>query len=75
MNVITIQRPLRKNRRVTVRLPRRSIREISRDYFGRERDRHVAVETVLFLILAAISAWPVLACADALRHLLENGGT
>ncbi len=52
---ITVVRRVRKNRQVK----RRSIRDISRRYLQREHARFLAVELVLFVILAAISMWPI----------------
>jgi hypothetical protein len=52
--IITVRR-LRK----TVLLRRRSIRDISRDYFGTEHLRFLVVELILFVIMAAVAIWPI----------------
>ena len=53
-NIITIRR-IRKG----AVLRRRSIRDISRDYFGTEHVRFLVVELILFVIMAAVSIWPI----------------
>ena len=40
-------------------LRRRSIRDISRDYFGNEHLRFLVVEVILFVIMAAMAIWPI----------------
>jgi hypothetical protein len=40
-------------------LRRRSIRDISRDYFGNEHRRFLVVEVILFVIMAAVAIWPI----------------
>jgi hypothetical protein len=64
-NIITVRR-IRK----TVLLRRRSIRDISRDYFGTEHVRFLAVETILFAIMAAVAIWPILNAAEAIKLYL-----
>ena len=53
-NIIT----LRRIRKAALLRPR-SIRDISRDYFGTEHLRFLAVESILFVIMAAVSIWPI----------------
>ena len=53
-NIITVRR-LRK----TGLLRRRSIRDISRDYFRTEHVRLLVVEVILFAIMAAMAIWPI----------------
>jgi hypothetical protein len=64
-NIITVHR-IRK----TAVLRRRSIRDISRDYFGTEHVRFLAVETILFAIMAAVAIWPILNAAEAIKLYL-----
>lgn len=49
-NIITVRR-IRKR----ALLRRRSIRDISRDYFGAEYVRFLVVEVILFVIMAAMA--------------------
>jgi len=64
-NIITVRRFRR-----TALLRHRSIRDISRDYFGTEHVRFLAVETVLFAIMAAVSIWPIVNAAEAIKLYL-----
>jgi hypothetical protein len=64
-NIITIRR-IRK----TALLRRRSIRDISRDYFGNEHVRFLMVESILFAILAAVAIWPIVNAAEAIKLYL-----
>jgi hypothetical protein len=64
-NIITVRR-IRK----TTLLRRRSIRDISRHYFGIEYVRFQTVESVLFAILAAVAIWPIVTVVEAVRAYL-----
>ena len=65
-NIITVCR-IRK----AAVLRRRSIRDISRDYFGTEHVRFLAVETILFAIMAVVAIWPIVNAVEFIRlHLL-----
>jgi len=44
----------------------------SRCYFAHESRWHFAVEALLFAILLAISAWPVIAAVEAVNKLLQH---
>ena len=61
-NIITLRR-IRK----AALLRRRSIRDISRDYFGTEHVRFLVVETILFTIMTAVAIWPIVNAAEAIR--------
>jgi hypothetical protein len=56
--------------RKTVQLRRRSIRDISRHYFGTEYARFQTVESVVFAILAAVAIWPIVNAVEAVRAYL-----
>jgi hypothetical protein len=73
MSVITIKRSAIGQERN--RKPRRSFRELSRRYFASEKKFEFIIELLLFAILVAISAWPILAAADALSRLLQTTTT
>jgi hypothetical protein len=51
---------------------RRSFRELTRRYFAHETKFQSAIELVIFGIIVAISAWPILAAADALNKFLQT---
>ena len=53
-NIITVRR-IKK----AALLRRRSIRDISRDYFGTEHVRFLVVESIFFVIMAAVATWPI----------------
>jgi hypothetical protein len=64
-NIIIVRR-FRK----TALLRRRSIRDISRDYFGTEHVRFLAVETILFAIMVAVAIWPIVNAVEFIKLYL-----
>jgi hypothetical protein len=86
MNVITVRRTLiygtpkkpsmkrmvingnSKKRSTT----RRSFRELARAYFARENSLEFAIEALLFVIIVAISAWPIFTAAGALNEFFQR---
>ena len=86
MNVITVRRtvfhgPPKKasvkrtviNGRSKKRSPiRRSFRELARTYFAKEHRLEFAVEALFFVIIVAISAWPILTAAGALHEFFQR---
>ncbi len=64
-NIITVGR-IRK----AALLRRRSIRDISRDYFGTEHVRFLVVESILFAIIAAMAIWPIVNAVEYIRLYL-----
>ena len=64
-NIITVHR-IRK----TALLRRRSIRDISRDYFGTEHLRFLVVEVILFVIMAAMAIWPIVNAVEYIKLYL-----
>ena len=64
-NIITVRR-IRK----TVLLRRRSIRDISRDYFGTEHVRFLVVESILFAIMSAVAIWPIVNAVEIIKLYL-----
>ena len=86
MNVITVRRtiflgiPEKRSVKRTVTngkkkgtyIPGRSLREMARRYFARENSWEFAIEALLFAIIVAISAWPILAAAGALQEFFQN---
>ena len=63
--IITVRRV-----RKTVLLRRRSIRDISRDYFGTEHLRSLVVEVILFVIMAAMAIWPIVNVVEFIKLYL-----
>jgi hypothetical protein len=51
---------------------RRSFRELTRTYFAKEHRLEFAAEALFFLIIVAISAWPILAAAGALQEFFQR---
>jgi hypothetical protein len=64
-NIITVRR-IKK----AALLRRRSIRDISRDYFGTEHVRFLVVELILFAIMAAVAIWPIMNVVEFIRLYL-----
>ena len=64
-SIITVRR-IRK----AALLRRRSIRDISRDYFGTEHVRFLVVELILFAIMAAVAIWPIMNVVEFIRLYL-----
>jgi len=64
-NIITVHH-IRK----TALLRRRSIRDISRDYFGTEHVRFLVAETILFAIMAAVAIWPIVNAVEFIKLYL-----
>jgi hypothetical protein len=51
---------------------RRSFRELARTYFAKEHRLEFAVEALFFVIIVAISAWPILTAAGALHEFFQR---
>jgi hypothetical protein len=72
MNLITLEEtpikptPDRRSRSLG------SVRAVTRKYFATEAIREFAIEAFLFAILVAISAWPIIAAANALNEFLQR---
>ena len=64
-NIITVRR-IKK----AALLRRRSIRDISRDYFGNEHLRFLVVEVILFVIMAAMAIWPIVNAVEVIKLYL-----
>jgi hypothetical protein len=54
---------------------RPSIRELGRNYFASERSWEFIVEVLLFAVIVALAAWPILAAVDALHKFVERAAT
>ena len=63
--IVTVRR-IRK----TAQLRRRSIRDISRHYFRSEQVRFLVMESILFVILAALAIWPIVNAVEFMKRYL-----
>ena len=74
MTAITVKRTIVRRTRAqrSAMRTRRSFRELTRSYLIREKTLEFAMEALLFAIIVAISAWPVLAAANALGEFLQQ---
>jgi hypothetical protein len=70
MNAITVKRTIVRRTRAQRLATRRSFRELARSYLAGERRVEFTIEALLFAIIVAISAWPIMAVASALSELL-----
>ena len=72
MSVITVKRTVIRrtaNERPTVH---QSFRELTQSYFASEKTWEFVIEALLFAIMVAISAWPIVAAAGALNEFLQH---
>jgi len=72
MTAITVKRTIVRRTRAQRSATRQSLRELSRSYLAGERSAEFAIEALLFAIIVAISAWPVLAAVNALSEFLPQ---
>jgi hypothetical protein len=86
MNVITVRRtvfhglrreaPVKRivvnGRSKKISTIRRSFRELARTYFAKEHRLEFAAEALFFVIIVAISAWPILTAAAALHEFFQR---
>ena len=70
MTAITVKRTNVRRKRAKGSATRKSLRELSRSYLTGERTVVFTIEALLFAIIVAISAWPVLAAANAVGAFL-----
>jgi len=75
MSVITVKRRVSKRTPKETPTARRSFRELTRSYFQSEKGWEFAIEALLFVIIVAISTWPICAAADALNEFLQRTGS
>jgi hypothetical protein len=70
MSVITVKRTVIRLMPKKRSAMGRAFRELTRGYFTSERTWEFVIEALLFAILMAVSAWPIIAAADALNKFL-----
>jgi len=74
MTTITVKRTIlgRTRAQRSAKRTRGAFRELTRSYLVRERTLEFAIEALFFAIIVTISAWPVLAVANALSEFLQQ---
>ena len=72
MTAIIVKRTIIRRTRAQRSATRQSLRELSRSYLAGERTVEFTIEALLFAIIVAISALPVLAAANALSEFLQQ---
>jgi hypothetical protein len=53
----------------------RSLRDLTHAYFRNENSREFVIEALFFVIIAVISAWPILGAASALHEFFQRALT
>jgi hypothetical protein len=72
MTAITVKRTIVRRTRVQRSAARQSFRELARSYLAGERAVEFTVEALLFAIIVAISAWPIVVAASAIKELFRT---
>jgi hypothetical protein len=72
MTAITVKRRITRRTYVEPSETRRTFRQLTRPYLAIERTMEFAIEALLFVIIVAISAWPMFAAAGALHDFLQQ---
>jgi ABC-type uncharacterized transport system fused permease/ATPase subunit len=75
MSVITVKRTVSRQMPNKRSAMGRSFRELTRGYFASEKTWEFVIEALLFAIMVAVSAWPIIAAADALNEFLQRTPT
>ena len=72
MTVITVKRIIVRRTGTQRSATRGSLRDLVRSYLAGERKAEFTIEALLFAIIVAISAWPILAVASALTEFVQR---
>jgi len=72
MTAIKVKRTIVRGTQARRSTTRQTLREFSQSYLTGERTVVFTIEALLFAIIVAISAWPVLAAANALSEFLQQ---
>ena len=72
MTAITAKRTVVRPTHTKPSETHRTFRQLTRPYLAVERTMEFAIEALLFGIIVAISAWPMLAAAGALHDFLQQ---
>jgi hypothetical protein len=75
MSVITVKRTVRRTAPYRQSLLLRSFREPTRRYFASEKIWEFVIEVILFAVIVAISAWPIMETIGALHDFLQRAGS
>jgi hypothetical protein len=75
MNLLTLEERAIKRTTLNRSKGQLSFRAIARKYFATEAILEFAIEAFLFAIIVAVSAWPMIAAANALRDFLRLAPT
>jgi hypothetical protein len=75
MRVIKIKRTIRKAKKPKASTDRRDLREFARNFFATENHWEFAIEALIFAILLATAAWPIVAAAGAINGLLQTAAS
>jgi len=72
MTAIRVKRTKTRRTYAQASETRPTFRQLTRRYLAIERTMEFAIEALLFGIIVAISAWPILAAAGALHEFLQQ---
>ena len=72
MSVIIVKRTVIRRTADKGPTGRQSYRELTQNYFASEKTWEFVIEALLFAIMVAISAWPIVAAAGALNEFLQH---
>jgi hypothetical protein len=72
MTVITLKRTIGRPTDAQRSATRGSLRELARSYLAGERKAEFTIEALLFAIIVAISAWPIIEAVNALNEFLQS---
>ena len=72
MTAITVKRTKIRRMRGQPSEARPRFRQLTRSYLAIERSTEFAIEALLFVIMVAISAWPIMEAAGALHEFLQQ---
>jgi hypothetical protein len=70
MRIIKIKRTAKKGTELERSTNRRSVLQFARKFFAGENHWEFAIEALLFAVLLALSAWPIVGAAGAVGQLL-----
>ena len=72
MTAITVKRTIVRRTRAQRFATRRSPLQLAQSYLAGERKVEFTIEALLFAIIVAISAWPILDAVNALNQFLQR---
>jgi hypothetical protein len=72
MSIVTVKRKVRRRQPQNTPTGRRSIRELARGYFAREKSLEFVIELLFFVIIVAVAAWPIFIAVNVLGEFLRQ---